>query len=123
MHHLARVHLGHDAARIDFLLRDFRNQDWCDGVGPVDAVVTMQAAHEVRHRSRLGPLFEGVLQTLRPGGLFLMCDHYREHGSAKDPDLYLDRDEQPQALQAVGFRDVRTLLRSGGMALISARRP
>jgi SAM-dependent methyltransferase len=122
MHALAREHLGADAGRVEFLTRDFRDDGWRLGLGPVDAVVTMQAAHEVRHRSRLPALFAGVCEALRPGGLFLVCDHYRETGSDKNPELYFERDEQASALEAAGFTSVRTLLDQGGMALLSRRR-
>jgi SAM-dependent methyltransferase len=123
MHRLAREHLGPDADRVAFLGRDFRRGDWGEGLGRIDAVVSMQAAHEVRHKSRLAALFAGVRATLRPGGLFLYCDHYSEAGSAKDPALYLDREAQPRALEAAGFDAVATLHDEGGMALISGRAP
>ncbi len=123
MHELAREHLGQDAGRVAFLLQDFRRADWPAAVGQVDAVVTIQAAHEVRHKSRLPALLEGVGRCLRPAGLFLFCDHYAEEGSAKHAQLYPTRDEQPASLAAAGFVDVRLLLDHGGMALYSARRP
>lgn len=123
MHQLAREHLGPDAHRVWFQVRDFRRPDWRQGLGLADAVVSMQAAHEVRHKSRLATLFDGVREALRPGGLFLICDHYVEAGSEKNPELYLGRDEQPRTLEAAGFSVVQTLLDEGGMALISARRP
>src|SRR5262249_54413809 len=47
MHGLARAHLGELGTRVRFVERDFRDPHWTDGLGPVDAVVTMQAAHEV----------------------------------------------------------------------------
>lgn len=122
MHQLAREHLGADAARVDFLVRDFRSDDWRGGLGAVDAVVTMQAAHEVRHRRRLAPLFEGVREALRPGGVFLFCDHYSWDASEVQRTLYLARDEQAPALEAAGFADVHTILDDTGMALLSARR-
>jgi SAM-dependent methyltransferase len=122
MHELAREHLGADAGKVRFTLRALRREDWRDGLGPAGAVVSMQAAHEVRHRSRLPALFEGVRQVLKPGGLFLLCDHYAEVGSEKNPALYLERESQPRALEAAGFSAVATLLDEGGMVLMSARR-
>ena len=123
MHDLAREHLGPDVERVHFLLRDFRDEDWREGLGPVDVVVTMQAAHEVRHRRRLAPLFAGVRKIVRPGGLFLFCDHYRLDDSAAQRALYLERGEQATALEAAGFADVRPVFDDAGMALLSARRP
>ncbi|SMF68644.1 hypothetical protein SAMN06265365_1254 [Tistlia consotensis] len=72
---------------------------------------------------RLPALFESVRACLEPGGLFLYCDHDVEAGSSKNPELYLTREQQPEALAAAGFADVRLLLDGGGMALLSARCP
>jgi cyclopropane fatty-acyl-phospholipid synthase-like methyltransferase len=123
MHDLARDHLAAEAGRLDFVLRDFRDEDWRQGLGPVDVIVTMQAAHEVRHRRRLAPLFAGVREIVRPRGLFLFCDHYRLDDSAAQRTLYLERDEQAAELEAAGFTDVRPIFDDTGMALLSARRP
>jgi SAM-dependent methyltransferase len=52
MHGQARERLGDDARRVRFVLKDFRQDDWIDGLSPAHAVLTMQAVHEVRHRDR-----------------------------------------------------------------------
>jgi predicted methyltransferase len=88
----------------------------------VDAVITMQAAHEVRHKSRLPALFGQIRDVVRPGGLFLFCDHYAETGSTKNSELFLWPDEQPALLAEAGFSEVVRLLDDGGMALYSAQR-
>jgi cyclopropane fatty-acyl-phospholipid synthase-like methyltransferase len=124
MHALARAHLGAAAqdGRVTFLQRDFREPDWTSGLRGFDAVVTMQAAHEVRHRRHLPLLLRRLRDTLADDGLLLFCDHYAEPGSRKNPALFFARDEQPAALAAAGFRDVAPLLDAGGMALWRARR-
>lgn len=124
MHDLARAHIGPAAqdGKLRFLQRDFRAADWTAGLDGFDAVVTLQAAHEVRHRQHLPALLLRLRDTLAEDGLLLFCDHYAEAGSRKHPDLYLDRDEQPTALAAAGFRDIAQLLDVGGMALYHARR-
>jgi hypothetical protein len=53
MHDLAREFLGLDAGRVSFVLEDFRQSHWVTSIGVADAVLTMQAAHEVRHKTRL----------------------------------------------------------------------
>lgn len=120
MHALAREHLGAEAAQVTFLQRDFREPDWAQGLCGFDAVVTMQAAHEVRHRRHLPALFRQIRSTLRDDGLLLFCDHYAEPGSTKHPDLFLRKDEQPAALADAGFQAVETVLDLGGMVLYRA---
>jgi SAM-dependent methyltransferase len=115
MHQIARERLPSFLDKIEFTVRDFRQADWGAGLGQFDAVVTLQAAHEIRHRRHLPDLLKRARQRLGPGGLFLYCDHY-----AGDPDLYLAMDEQPGLLTAAGFCEVLKLLDLGGMALFSA---
>jgi SAM-dependent methyltransferase len=119
MHELARAHLGPLAERVTFLLRDFRDPAWPAGLGPFDAIVTLQAAHETRHKRHLVPLFERARTALVPGGLLLYADHYAAEGTHK-PNLMPDRDEQPLALERAGFTAVRLVHEEGGMALYSA---
>ncbi len=123
MHDLAQQHLGAAADRVTFLLRDFRRPDWTAGLDGVDAVVTMQAAHEVRHKTRLPALLASVHAVLRPGGLLLFCDHYAGTQTGKRRELALERDEQARALEAAGFASVTLLRDEGSMALYSGRRP
>jgi SAM-dependent methyltransferase len=119
MHALAREHLGELAGRVAFITRDFRAPDWIAGLSGLDAVVTMQAVHETRHKRRALPLLAQARTILRPGGQLLYCDHYFEDG--KKPGLMLDRAEQPEVLRAAGYAHVELLRDEGGMAIYAAR--
>jgi hypothetical protein len=119
---LAREHLGPAAARVDFLRADFRDAEWAQRLAPVDAVVTMQAAHELRRKSRLPTQLQQIRELLRPGGLLLYCDHFDEPSSGEHGALFLDRQEQQSILADAGFAKVTSLREEGGMALRSARR-
>lgn len=119
MHALARERLESFAPRVEFVTRDFRDAGWSDGLGSVDAVVTLQAAHETRHKRHLNALLREAATRLPTGGLLLYCDHYNEPGSGKNPALYLERDAQLTALEDAGFSGVSRLLDEGGMALYS----
>jgi SAM-dependent methyltransferase len=122
MHRHAREHLGDKAGRVRLLLRDFRRDDWTDGLPSVDAVLTMQSAHEVRHRSRQPALLKKVHEVLKPGGTLLFCDHYFEPGTERESELYLPREQQAEMIRAAGFAQVTRLLDLGGMALYRALR-
>jgi SAM-dependent methyltransferase len=118
MHDLAREHLGELASRVTFVTRDFRAPAWIAGLSGFDAVVTMQAVHEARHKRRALPLLAQARAILRPGGQLLYCDHYFAEGHK--PGLMLDRFEQPAVLRAAGYANVRLLRDEGGMALYAA---
>jgi hypothetical protein len=53
MHDLARERLGALAKKVEFVELDFRAADWPKGLGLFDCVITMQAAHETRHKRHL----------------------------------------------------------------------
>lgn len=119
MHDLARSHLGELALRVTFVTRDFRAPDWFAGISAADAIVTMQAVHETRHKTRALPLLTQARTLLRTGGQLLYCDHYAAEG--QKPGLMLDRAEQAEVLRAAGYARVELLRDEGGMALYSAR--
>jgi cyclopropane fatty-acyl-phospholipid synthase-like methyltransferase len=120
MHHLARARIAAFSDKVEFLERDFRSPRWTAGLAKFEAIVMMQAAHELRHRRRLPSFLSQVRTRLVPGGPFLYCDHYAESASAERQDLFLSQAGQPVALREANFTDVRTLVDVGGMALLSA---
>ncbi len=122
MHDLAAEHLGELADRVTFLIRDFREPTWPVNLGVFDAIVTMQAAHETRHKRHVVTLFERARTLLAPGGLLLYCDGYL-HAETKLPGLSFDRADQPRALERAGFVDVHLLHDEGNQALYRATTP
>lgn len=122
MHDLAAEHLGELARRVTFVVRDFREPAWPASLGMFDAIVTMQAAHETRHKRHVVPLFERARTLLVPGGLLLYCDGYL-HPETKLRALSFERAEQPRALERAGFVDVRLLHDEGNQALYCATNP
>ncbi len=116
MHAIAAEHLGELAHQVTFVTRDFREPGWTEGLGTFDAVVTLQAAHETRHRRHLVPLLTRARTLLEPGGTLLYADHYL------DPDtklrtLMLEREDQPRSLERAGFAGVELRYEEGSMAL------
>lgn len=122
MHELAAAHLGDLAPRVTFVVRDFCAPTWPMDLGAFDVVVTMQAAHETRHKRHVVPLLERARTRLVPGGLLLYCDGYL-HPETTLPALSFARDEQPRALEQAGFVDVRLLHDEGHQALYRAVNP
>jgi hypothetical protein len=107
---------------VEFVERDFRSPDWGANLRNFDAVVTLQAAHEMRHKRHLVSFLVPTRERLSNEGTLLYCDHYMEPGSGKNPDLMHERAAQAVALREAGFVRVNRLLDEGGMALYSARR-
>ena len=122
MHALAQARLGVHRRKTHFLQRDFRAPDWGAGLGPFDAIVTLQAAHEVRHKRYVPRLLESTLDLLLPGGCLLFADHCFDGAAFGNADLYMTRDEQREALIDAGFGTVECVLDHQGMALFRAER-
>jgi SAM-dependent methyltransferase len=122
MHAIAAEYLGALASRVTFVTRDFREATWADDVGTFDAVVTLQAAHETRHKRHLVPLLERARTAIAAGGVLLYADHYLT-SETKLTALAPARDEQPRALEQAGFVDVELCYEEGNMALWRGSNP
>jgi SAM-dependent methyltransferase len=121
MHDLARERLAHEAVRVRHVDADFRTPQWVDAVPhAVDAVVTLQAVHELRHASRIPALYEQVHSILRPGGTFLVADLVNER--AGERAHYLTTFEHLCVLLDAGFFDVDCVLDLGPIACVEALR-
>jgi SAM-dependent methyltransferase len=123
MHAMARDRVGADA-RARFVLGDFKQAAWTAALDPpFDAVVSMQAVHEIRHKRHVPGLYRDVHMLLRPGGLLVVCDHNPMDDSWFHTNLASTEAEQHAAFRAAAFADVTTVLVIHGMYVIHGRRP
>jgi SAM-dependent methyltransferase len=120
MHALAKERLGALAARASFLERDFKDANWSAGLGPFDAVITVQAIHELRHKRYASALHAQAREILAPQGIYLACDHHSDTSEPRDTQLYMSLAEHEASLRAAGFVTVERLSERGGMALYLA---
>jgi cyclopropane fatty-acyl-phospholipid synthase-like methyltransferase len=123
MHSLAQERLGANATRVWWVEADFKVDGWSNGLGEFDAAVTVQAVHELRHKRHASTLYRDVLKLLRPGGVFLMCDHFVGDGGMTDRDLFMTPTEHEATLLKVGFSGARLLLQQDGLVLFRSINP
>jgi cyclopropane fatty-acyl-phospholipid synthase-like methyltransferase len=121
MHALAAERLGALRSRASFLERDFKQPSWGADLGPFDAVVTLQAVHELRHKRHATHFHAQVRNILAPQGVYLMCDHHTGPGGMTNQDLYMSLDEQEASLREAGFTQLERLSERAGLALYQAR--
>jgi len=120
MHELARQRLGPRAEHVCFVQRNFRHADWPLELGLFDVVVTNQAVHELRHK-RYAPAFHAeVRKVLKPGGAYLVSDHYLGDGGLQNAQLYMTMAEQQAVLLGAGFSSVERVAAFGSMVMHSA---
>ena len=120
MHQLARERLGDLAERVTFVEADFCRSGWTDGLPCVDAVVSVQAVHELRHKRHAAGFYKAVRRVLKSSGTLLVCDHYSGEGGMSNGMLFMTPDEQEVALKNGGFQDIRLLMLKGGLVLFRA---
>jgi SAM-dependent methyltransferase len=119
---MSRARLGPQGAAV-FVLGDFKQPGWTQSLGePFDAVVTMQAVHEIRHKRHVPGLYREVHDVLCPGGVFLVCDHVPRDDTPRMTALFSTEAEQHAALISAGFTEVTTRLQMCGLYLCAGRR-
>jgi hypothetical protein len=82
--------------------------------------VTMQAVHELRHKSRASKLHQQVKDLLHTDGHYLVCDHYSGIDAMQNTELYMSAIEQKAALLDAGFSNVKLILDKKGLVLHEA---
>ena len=103
MHELAKRRLGELATGVRFEERDFKTDNWWSGLGSFDAVISIQAVHELRHKRYASTLHEQVHALLHTDGLYMMCDHFYGEGGMENDQLYMSLTEQQESLENAGY--------------------
>lgn len=121
MHDLARERCGD---RATYVLADFKQPGWSKGLGTFDAIVTMQAVHELRHKRHAVQLYREA-SSIAP--LLVVCDHepMLTANTRFTPDqlraLNATASEQHAAMREAGF-EPRTVLELENMYVITGSR-
>lgn len=119
MHKLAAERLT-GLGSVVFVERNFKDSSWWLDLGHFDAVLTIQAVHELRHKRYASSLHAQVRRVLTPNAPYLVCDHHAGEGGMKNTELYLSLSEHESALLSAGFIEVRQVRAADGMVLNSA---
>jgi len=117
MHDLARERLGPLMRHVRPIVADFKRESWGKGLGEFDAVVTIQAVHELRHKKHALALHQTVRSLLSTQGRYLVCDHYVGRDGMGNVALYMTVEEQRDCLEAARFGAVTNLLEMRGLVL------
>ena len=119
MHSLANKRLGKYLRRVKFIEVDFKQNDWSQKLGKFDAVITLQAVHELRHKRYATEFHKQVRCLLKNNGVYLFCDHYSGQSGMKNNQLYMSIEEQRQSLEAASY-SYKEILNKGGRCLYNA---
>lgn len=110
---------------VSYCLGDFKEPNWPRKLpGDFDAIISMQAVHEIRHKRHIPWLYAQAATLLRPGGLLLVSDaEPKSDHTDEQRQLASTRNEQQHAMLWAGYEDVQCLWFENQYYLFSARKP
>jgi ubiquinone/menaquinone biosynthesis C-methylase UbiE len=117
MHLLARERLNNYLPQLNFILKDFKRENWIENLGKYDVIVTNQAVHELRHKRYAIEFHKSVKSLLQNQGVYLVCDHYFGDDGMTNNQMYMIVEEQFNALSTAGFSNVKCVLQKNGLVL------
>lgn len=115
------VAAGHQDACL--IQADLKDNAWTRGLGPFDAIFTLQTLHDLGGVDALEAAYRQVHGLMVPGGILLNADFVVPF-EKDDPDRprRLPVVTHQDLLSSLGYVDFRCGLRQGKMACMSARR-
>jgi SAM-dependent methyltransferase len=117
MHQLAAQRLAPFALRVVHVVGSFLEDDWASRLTPsFDAVVSMQAVHELRDATLVPALYREARRLLTPGGVLVVGDIVNRDGDHQDHRL--TPDEHVQAMSDAGFTRANVLALHDDLALV-----
>lgn len=119
MRALSRARLARFADRVHFYEGSFLDQDWWHALpGPFDAILSLQAVHEVRDARRIPQLYAELKLLLNDNSVMLIADQV--NNEARNEEHFLTASEHKNALRAAGLEEVRQAYAAGDLALFAA---
>jgi SAM-dependent methyltransferase len=119
---MSRERLARFADRARFHQGSFAEDGWCQRLpAPFDAVVSLQAVHEVRNSKRIARLYSEIFNITESGGIVLIADKINDESDKEEH--HLTAAEHVAALGGSGFESVRTIISAGDLALFYGERP
>jgi SAM-dependent methyltransferase len=117
MHELSRENNSNFSNNTSFIVGDFMKPDWFKQLNQFECIVTMQAAHEVRHKSKSNEFLLPIKNVLAPGGSLIYCDHFFDSGLMNNDQLYMSLTEQESSFREVGFQNITKIMAEGSLVL------
>jgi len=113
---LSRARLARFTDRVHFHEGSFLDENWWVALpGPFDAIVSLQAVHEVRDARRIARLYAELKLILSEKGVMLIADQVNDE--EKQEEHFLTAPEHENALRAAGLKQVRQVYKAGDLAL------
>jgi SAM-dependent methyltransferase len=117
---LSRARLARFADKVSFHQGSFLDESWWRPLpGPFDAIISMQAIHEVRRTERLAPLYAETRLLLEEGGAFLLADKIDDESKSEAERFTADK--HLNALREAGYKAIKQVYAAGDLVMLAAR--
>jgi SAM-dependent methyltransferase len=117
---LSRARLAPFGERVCSHQGSFLDEDWWAALpGPFDAIISMQAVHEVLRAERILQLYSESRLLLKAGGLILIAD--KTDDETKSEAERFTADKHLAAFSDAGFNAIRQVYAAGDLVMFAAR--
>jgi menaquinone-dependent protoporphyrinogen IX oxidase len=118
MHELSKSKLSSDElARAEYVIQDFKQDDWNNSLGKFDAVIIHQALHELRHKEYASQFHQQIKKLLKHDAIYLVCDHIFADEAMQNNELYMSKHEHFQCIKQAGYTDIELVKEIKGLCL------
>lgn len=118
---LSRQRLQAFGPRVSFVRGNFKDEGWARRLGtPCDAILSIQAVHELRHKRHAVKFYKECFALLNSGGLLVICDRLPQGDSERDRALFMTSEEQITAIRQAGFNEALVVFQSAERVVCKA---
>ena len=117
---LSRARLARFADRVHFHQGSFLEEGWWQTLPrPFDAIVSLQAVHEVSGADKVPRLYRELKSLLGHGGIALIADLVNDENH--EEDHYLTTSDHENALREAGFDEIRQAYAVSDLKMFAGR--
>jgi len=117
---LSRTRLERFAERVCFHKGSFLEENWWQTLpSPFDAIVSLQAVHEVRQADRIPQLYRELRSLLGDQGIALIADQVNDE--VQQEEHFLTASDHEAALREAGFDEIRQVCAIGDLKMFAGK--
>ena len=118
MHELSKSKLSaNELVRTQYLIADFKQEDWLDSLTKYDAIIIHQALHELRHKAYANQFHQQIKKLLKQDAIYLICDHIFAPDAMQNNELFMSKHEHFQSIKQAGYSDIELVKELKGLCL------
>lgn len=124
MHNLTQAKMSIEQLHhVNYVLRDFKEEQWHHDLDVFDVIIIHQALHELRHKDYATTFHSSLKHLLKTREMsncrakYFICDHLCAADAMQNNQLYMTKQEHIFALKQAGFINIQIALEIKGLCL------